>query len=99
MKFDILASLIIAALILYLVYREWAALKATVHTQGERIAKLEESSRLRMPRQAMESILDARAALNKYKEEVQYELSLIENAEGHLGNALTSGTKQTRSQD
>lgn len=54
MKSDILASLIIAALILYLVYRDWSTLKATVHAQGERLEKLEQASRLRLPCQPRE---------------------------------------------
>ena len=45
-------------------------------------------------RQAFESILDARAALNKEKEEYQFFVSLIENAEAHLDKAMSAGTKR-----
>lgn len=69
-------------------------LKKSVDDLTGRMQKLEEANRKRMPYDAFESILDARAALNKEKEEFKFFVSLIENAEGHLDKAMTSGTKR-----
>jgi len=49
-----------------------------------------------MPYAAMDAILDARAALNKQKEEFQFHIDLIENAEAHLSKAMKVGTKQDK---
>ena len=99
MNTEIVLAVLIGVGTLLGLYREWSSLRTQVRMQGERIANLEKAARLRMPHQAMEAILDARAALNKYKEEVLYEVSLIENAEGHLGDALSAGTKREENPD
>lgn len=77
-------------------YHEYAALKRKDQELEDRIAKLEKTKSKRMPYEAMESILDARAALNKEKEEFQFFISLIENAEAHLNKAMTVGTKKEK---
>lgn len=98
MEIKIILSLVIGLLILIaadLFFREYLALKDKVIKIEERMSKLEKAkSNKRMPYEAMESILDARAALNKEKEEFQFFISLIENAEAHLEKAVTVGTKR-----
>lgn len=74
--------------------REYMNIKRTVDSHEERMKKLEEANRKRMPYEAFERILDARAALNKEKEEFQFFVSLIENAEAHLDKAMSAGTKR-----
>ena len=60
----------------------------------KRMSVLEQAKNKRMPYEAFENILDARAALNKEKEEFKFFVSLIENAEAHLDKAVTVGTKR-----
>lgn len=60
----------------------------------KRMSVLEQAKNKRMPYEAFENILDARAALSKEKEEFQFFVSLIENAEAHLDKAVTVGTKR-----
>lgn len=74
--------------------REYMGTKSKVESLEERMKKLEEANRKRMPYEAFERILDARAALNKEKEEFQFFVSLIENAEAHLDKAMSAGTKR-----
>ncbi len=73
---------------------EYMGTKKKVDSLEERMKKLEAANRKRMPYEAFESILDARAALNKEKEEYQFFVSLIENAEAHLDKAMSAGTKR-----
>jgi len=74
--------------------REYMDIKRKVDSHEDRMKKLEEANRKRMPYEAFEQILDARAALNKEKEEFQFFVSLIENAEAHLDKAMATGTKR-----
>lgn len=97
MEIKITLSLLIGILILLstvLFFHEYQALKNKVSNIEERMVKLEKSKNKRMPYEAMENILDARAALNREKEEFQFFISLIENAEAHLEKAVTVGTKR-----
>lgn len=97
MEIKITLSLLIGILILLstvLFFHEYQASKNKVSNIEERMVKLEKSKSKRMPYEAMENILDARAALNREKEEFQFFISLIENAEAHLEKAVTVGTKR-----
>lgn len=88
----LLGLLIVLSAILF--FHEHMALKSKVDGLEQRMVKLEQAKNKRMPYEAFESILDARAALNKEKEEFQFFVSLIENAEAHLEKAVTVGTKR-----
>lgn len=82
-----------------LFYQEYAALKNKINEIETRMNKMEQGRSKRMPYEAMESILDARAALNREKEEFAFFISLIDNAEAHLNKAMTVGTKQDQKEN
>ena len=65
----------------------------------ERIKKLEEAKRKRMPWEALEELEHARAALNREKEEREFHISLIENAEAWIGKAMAAGTKREEKEE
>ena len=88
----LIGTLIVVSAILF--FYEHMQLKNKVNEIEKRMVILEQAKNKRMPYEAFEHILDARAALNKEKEEYQFFVSLIENAEAHLDKAVTVGTKQ-----
>lgn len=97
MEIKVLLTCIIALLVLFGaagLIREYINMKRISDGHEERIAKLEAANRKRMPYEAFERILDARAAINKEKEEFQFFISLMENAEAHLEQAMSAGTKR-----
>jgi len=49
MKLDILLTIIIGFVTLFSIYRQWTRLEDKVRSQGERIVKLEQASRMRLP--------------------------------------------------
>jgi hypothetical protein len=59
-----------------------------------KMKNMEEANRKRMPYDAFDSLLDARAALNRFREENKFFDSLIENAEAHIDKAMATGTKR-----
>lgn len=77
-----------------MLYREFQHVSRRVSGLEERVVKLESANRKRMPYEAFEMILNARAALNKEKSEFQFFNSLIENAESWLDKAVEIGTKR-----
>lgn len=76
------------------VEKENTNLHKEIESMNTRITKLEKSQRLRMPWTAMENLLDAKAAINLEKEQFQFFVSLMENADAHLDKALKTGTKR-----
>ena len=76
------------------VEKENQALRENVEALEVRMEKLEAANRKRMPYEAMEDLLNARAALDREKEEHKFFVSLIENAEAHIEKAMTTGTKK-----
>lgn len=102
MEIKITLSLLIGLFILVsamLFFYEYLSLRNKVSDIEKRMTKLEQAKAKRMPYEAFESILDARAALSKEKEEFQFFVSLIENAEAHLTKAMTVGTKREKDPD
>lgn len=99
MTSDILLAVVIGILALFIIHREWTQLTTRIGLQEERIAKLEQAARLRMPHKAVEDILDAMAALDKEQTEMKFHLSLSENIKGHLINALSAGTKREKKEN
>lgn len=101
LKIDIIIAVLIGIWALRAIYSDWSKMKRQIDAQderirlqSERIEKLESANRTRMPYKAVEEILDARAALGRLKEEYRLYTDFIENAEGHLDNAVTTGTKR-----
>jgi hypothetical protein len=60
----------------------------------ERITRLEQASKHRLPYKAFEEILNGMAALDVRDREVEFEKSLLDNARTHFTNALQVGTKR-----
>ena len=85
---------LLALIAAFMFFREYLSLVKRIHEVEMRLEKMDQAKHKRMPYEAFESILDARAALNKEKEEFQFFVSLIENAEAHLNHAMTVGTKR-----
>jgi hypothetical protein len=96
MEIDIrtLLILIIAAASIYSALRAHAELAKRVSDLDQRIAKMEQASRLRMPYRAFEEILNGMAALEVRDREVELEKNILENARAHFSNALKVGTKR-----
>ena len=101
LKIEIIIAVLIGIWALRAIYSDWSKMKCQIDAQderirlqSERIEKLESANRTRMPYKAVEEILDARAALGRLKEEYRLYTDFIENAEGHLDNAVTTGTKR-----
>lgn len=88
---EIIIILLIAVCVC-LMFREWHRTEARISGIEERMHELEAVNRKRMPYKAMEELLDAMAALDKEKSEMQFHVSLIDNARGHMMNAMKSGT-------
>ncbi len=74
--------------------REYMAIKTKVDSLEERMKKLESANRQRMPYDAVDKLLNARAALNREKEERQLGISFLENAEAWLDQVMETGTKR-----
>jgi hypothetical protein len=93
MEIIILLLVFICALILY---REWAEAKRRnekrIQDMEKRVTDLEAASRQRLPYKAFEEMLNAMAALDKEKTEMEFHTSLIDNAMGHMANAMRVGT-------
>jgi hypothetical protein len=96
MKLDVILVIVVSAIGLIWIYHEWQTMKTQIGHQGERIAKLESSNRLRMPQKSYEELLDLMAALDAAEQEAQFKVELIRNARGHATNAMTVGTKREK---
>lgn len=78
----------------FMLYREFQNVSNRVSALDERVKKLESANRLRMPWDAMNKLLNARAALNREKEERKLGIDFIENAEAWIDQAMATGTKR-----
>lgn len=90
----IILLVILIALSAVMLYREFLHVHQRVGKLEERVNKLETANRKRMPWEAIDKLLNARAALNREKEERQFGISLIENAEAWLDQVMAEGTKR-----
>lgn len=93
MKLEIIVPFLIAIAAVLAIYREWTGLKATVRSQEERLAKLEESSRLRLPYKSYEEMLDLMAAVEIAEQDLKFKSNILDNIRGHAENAMKVGTK------
>ena len=99
---------IIIALSAFMLYREFSQVNGRVGKleensaekslaiQGleERMKKLETANRKRMPWDALEKLLNARAAINIAKEEHQVNVNILENAESWIEQVMATGTNR-----
>jgi len=60
----------------------------------DRIHKLEQANRKRMPWEALEKLLNARAAVNAAKDARQMEVNILDNAEAWIDQVMATGTKR-----
>lgn len=65
-----------------------------VRNLESRLKALEDANKKRMPYQSQEELLDAMAAITLYLQERKIQDTFIENAAGHITNALAIGTKR-----
>ena len=79
---------------LYFLAREWNRQEKQITDLAKRVRDLETANVQRLPYKSFEELLDAMAALNKEIEERKFQTSLIENAAGHIANAMKVGTKR-----
>jgi hypothetical protein len=82
----------LVSICLFLIGREWARNEKRIQDMEKRVTDLESASRQRLPYKAFEEMLDAMAALDKEKTEMEFHTSLIDNAMGHMANAMKVGT-------
>ena len=78
----------------FMLYREFSHVNGRVGNLETRVQKLEAANPKRLPWQVLEELEHARAALSREKEEREFHLSLIENAETWIGKAMSAGTKR-----
>lgn len=104
----IVLLVVIIALSAFMLYREFqhvhgrvgkleenSALKEkTIQELDARIKKLEQANPKRMPWEALEKLLNARAAINVAKEEHQVNVGILENAEAWIEQVMATGTKR-----
>ncbi len=104
----ILLVILLIALSAFMLYREFQHVsvrvvrleesneqkKASLLKLEERMKKLEQANRKRMPWEALEKLLNARAALNREKEDRKIGIDLIENAESWIEEVMAEGTKR-----
>lgn len=75
-----------------LLYGAWIHTDRRLTGIETRMHELETANRQRLPYRAMEEMLNAMAALDKEKSEMEFHVSLIDNAIGHMSNAMKTGT-------
>ena len=104
----IILLVIIIALSAFMLYREFSQVHSRVdklesksaekslaiQALEERMKKLEQANRKRMPWEALEKLLNARAAINIAKEEHQINVGILENAESWIEQVMATGTKR-----
>ena len=99
MEIKLLITFIIILLVLHSIYRiysDYSGLSKKINDLEKRMTTLEKTRRTRIPYEVAEDIINARAALNRQKDDFQVSLSLIENAEAWLDKAMTVGVKQKK---
>jgi hypothetical protein len=84
----------LALIVVALLSREWRKLEKRLDDHSQKIRLLELANKQRIPHKSFEEILNAMVALDKEIEERNFQTSLLENAKGHLTNAMAVGTKR-----
>jgi len=87
---------IVAIWCLYLLAREFNAQYERHKNLEKRITDLEIKSLQRIPFRSQEELLDTMAAISRYMEERKIQDTFIENAAGHITNAMRVGTKREK---
>lgn len=87
-----IAIIALVGVCVFLLGREWNRHDERLHAMEARVRELESASKLRLPYRSQEELLDAMAAISRYMEERKIQDAFIENAAGHITNAMTVGT-------
>jgi len=90
----IVIILILTLICLYFLAREWNRRDRQIDDLRKRVRDLEQANLQRLPHKSFEEILNAMVALDKEITERNFQTSLLENAKGHLTNAMAAGTKR-----
>ena len=90
------ALVVLSIICLLFITREWSRRDKQINNLTRRVNDLEQANLQRLPFRSYEEILNAMAALDKELEERNFYNSLIENAKGHLTNAMSAGTKREK---
>ena len=99
MALEILVYAICAWIVLHSAYRIYLEVErknSMIQNLEKRISILEQTRSTRIPYEVAEYMLNARAAINREKEEHQLSLDLLENAEAWMERAMTVGTKREK---
>lgn len=79
---------------LYFIAREWNRQEKRIADLTKRVRDLEQANMQRLPHRSLEELINAMAAIDKEIEERKFQTSLLENAAGHIANAMKAGTKR-----
>lgn len=88
--------LALAIFCLYLLSREWSRREKQIADLLKRVRDLEKANLQRLPYRSYEELLNAMAAIDKELGERSFYISLLENAKGHIANAMKAGTKREK---
>lgn len=91
-----ITTILLVILCFLLLGREWSRYEKRINALERAVEKLEASNRQRLPYKAFEEILNAMTALDKEKTELEFHVSLIDNARGHIANAMNVGTNREK---
>jgi len=89
----ILAIVLLSILSMYLLARDWTRRERQIEKLEKQIADLQQANRQRLPYKSFEELLDAMAALDVELESRKLQTDFLENARGHIANAMKVGTK------
>jgi len=88
--------IVLSIVCLVLLYREWAYRERRIVTLEKQVIDLQQASRQRLPYKSFEELLDAMAALDIELETRKLQTDFLENAKGHITNAMRVGTKKEK---
>jgi len=85
--------ILLSVLSMYLLARDWTRREKQIEKLEKQVADLQQASRYRLPYKSFEELLDAMAALDIELETRKLQTDFLENAKGHITNAMKVGTK------
>ena len=88
--------LALAMVCLFLLSREWNRRERQIRDLSKRVTDLEKANLQRLPYKSFEELLDAMAALDIEITERKLQTDFLENARGHIANAMKVGTKREK---
>lgn len=88
--------ILLSILSMLLLWREWARKEKRIENLEKQVADLQKANCQRLPYKSFQELLDAMVAIDKELEERNFYNSLLENAKGHIANAMAVGTKRQK---